>query len=87
MALRDRVEALIKSGLRNEVGIGPITTEVLAMTQRAARDDARAFVDFVLRHTWPERAKAHGADAVHDIIKHHPFAKENGSPEVTPGEE
>ncbi len=43
-----------------------------------AQQDAiisRAFVDFVLRHTWPERAKAHGYKVVHDIIKHHPFAQ------------
>lgn len=46
------------------------------------RADAQTFVDFVLRHTWPERAKAHGYDAVHSFIKYHPFAKANGTPEA-----
>ena len=41
---------------------------------RQQRDPSR-FVDFVLRHTWPERAKAHGHDVVHALIKHHPFAR------------
>lgn len=40
--------------------------------------EAAAFVEFVLRHTLPERAAAHGAEMVHDIIKHHPFAKAHG---------
>lgn len=39
---------------------------------RQQRDQGR-FVDFVLRHTLPERAKAHGYDVVHSLIKHHPF--------------
>lgn len=43
---------------------------------RQARDPAR-FVDFVLRHTWPERAAAHGYETVHSIIKHHPFVTEH----------
>lgn len=38
-----------------------------------ALEEARAFVEFVLRHTMPARAKAHGAEAVHSIIAHHPF--------------
>lgn len=45
---------------------------------KCVRDEGaypRAFVEFVLRHTWPERAKAHGHEAVHDIIKNHPFAQ------------
>lgn len=45
--------------------------------------NARDFVDFVLRHTMPERAKAHGIETVHDIIKHHPFAKEHAPKEGT----
>lgn len=40
---------------------------------------AQHFVDFVLRHTWPERAKAHGFETVHSLIAHHPFAKAHGS--------
>ena len=40
--------------------------------------EARAFVDFVLRHTYPERATAHGAEAVYSIIKNHPFAQAYG---------
>ena len=43
-------------------------------------EQAKQFVDFVLRHTWPERAKAHGFKAVYDIIRHHPFAKLFASP-------
>lgn len=46
------------------------------MTRPQIENRAREFVNFVLRHTWPERADAHGAKAVHSIIKHHPFAKE-----------
>jgi hypothetical protein len=42
------------------------------------REEAAAFVDFVLRHTMPERATAHGAETVHSIIKHHPFVTEHG---------
>lgn len=47
-----------------------------AETIRSMQKRASTFVDFVLRHTWPERATAHGAEAVHSIIKHHPFAQE-----------
>lgn len=49
----------------------------LQLQARIARQDkdAAAFVDFVLRHTLPERAAAHGAETVHEIIRHHPFAK------------
>lgn len=43
------------------------------------RQSAASFVDFVLRHTLPERATAHGAETVYSIIKHHPFAKAHGS--------
>lgn len=42
------------------------------------RRQSASFVEFVMRHTWPERATAHGADAVHRIIKHHPFPQEHG---------
>lgn len=50
-----------------------------AAASAAERAEARAFVDFVLRHTWPERAKAHGVETVHSIIKHHPFALSHAS--------
>jgi len=52
----------------------------LQLQARVARQEkeAAAFVEFVLRHTLPERATAHGAEAVHDMIKHHPFAKAHG---------
>ena len=52
---------------------------VLTESKDNARDP-RQFVDFVLRHTCPERAEAHGFAAVHSIIKHHPFAKAHASP-------
>lgn len=48
-----------------------------------SKKEAKAFIDFVLRHTWPERAKAHGHAVVHDIIKHHPFVIEHGSIDAT----
>ncbi len=48
-------------------------------TPRIPPGEAQAFVDFVLRHTWPERAKAHGFETLHSIIKHHPFAQEHRS--------
>lgn len=43
----------------------------------ALRKEAIAFVEFVLRHTWPERANDLGPETVHSIIKHHPFAKDH----------
>lgn len=44
--------------------------------------EAQAFVEFVLRHTWPERAKRHGPKVVHELIVHHPFAKLHMTPET-----
>ena len=49
-----------------------------AQNLEAHQEDARVFVEFVLRHTLPERAKAHGAEAVYSIIANHPFAKAVG---------
>lgn len=37
--------------------------------------EASAFVDFVMRHTWPERATKHGVQTVYDLIACHPFRK------------
>jgi hypothetical protein len=45
---------------------------------RSASEEARTFVEFVLRHTLPERATAHGAEEVYSIIAHHPFAQSYG---------
>lgn len=42
--------------------------------------DPRAFVDFVLRHTLPERARAHGPEAIYNLMRYHPFAKALASP-------
>ncbi len=60
------------------------TAEAIQMTAAEAklaieqRDrEAAAFVDFVQRHTWPERATRHGAETVYSPIKHHPFAKDH----------
>jgi hypothetical protein len=58
-----------------------------AMSLSAHIHEAEAFVEFVLRHTWPERATAHGAEAVHSIIKHHPFATEHSPKHVVDGED
>jgi hypothetical protein len=63
-------------------GCDPHADKVMAALQEEGYPtptEARAFVDFVLRHTWPERATAHGAETVHSIIKHHPFAKSHGT--------
>lgn len=40
---------------------------------------AAAFVEFVQRHTWPERHERHGAETVYSLIAHHPFAKDHGA--------
>lgn len=53
-----------------ETGVDAI---VRAVEQRDR--EAAAFVDFVLRHTWPERAARHGAATVYSLIENHPFAK------------
>lgn len=45
---------------------------------RQERDPQR-FVDFVLRHTLPERALQHSVATVHSLIKYHPFAQAYGS--------
>lgn len=58
-----------------------IYTAAAEIARLRQQRDAGRFVAFVLRHTWPERAKAHGAETVHSIIKHHPFAQAHGSPE------
>lgn len=54
--------------------ISQIAAEATLAVEQRDRE-AAAFVDFVLRHTWPERAARHGAETVHSLIKHHPFAK------------
>lgn len=38
------------------------------------QNEAEAFLDFVLRHTWPERAKEHGLRVLYNMILFHPFA-------------
>ena len=52
-----------------------IYTAASEIARLRAQRDTRRFVDFVLRHTWPERATAHGAETVHSLIKHHPFTQ------------
>lgn len=42
------------------------------------RESARRFAEFALRHTFPERAKAHGAATVYSILAHHPYVTDNG---------
>lgn len=36
---------------------------------------ARHFVEFALRHTWPDRAMARTPHETHSILRHHPFVK------------
>ena len=63
-------------------------TEIAAVIYTAASEIARLrderdperFIEFVLRHTLPERAKAHGADTMHSIIKYHPFVTSRAKP-------
>lgn len=45
---------------------------------REALKSAEHFADWALRHTWPERAKRNGPDAVYSILANHPFAKTLG---------
>lgn len=59
-------------------GVGCNCGGSAAIADRTAgptKSQSEAFVEFVLRHTWPARFQAHGAKVVHDLIKHHPFAK------------
>jgi hypothetical protein len=54
--------------------ISQIAAEATLAVEQRDRE-AAAFVDFVLRHTWPERAARHGAATVYSLIENHPFAK------------
>lgn len=51
------------------------STAIADRAEGPAKSSAETFVEFVLRHTWPERAKAHGYVTVHELILHHPFVK------------
>lgn len=46
-----------------------------SIDEKEATPDPHNFVEFVLRHTYPARAQAHGYKAVYDVIRHHPFAQ------------
>ena len=54
--------------------ISQIAAEATLAVEQRDRE-AAAFVDFVLRHTWPELASRHGAATVYSLIENHPFAK------------
>lgn len=63
---------------RNNFHYGRCMCQPNAPTYNELRErlkSAEHFADFVLRHTMPERAAAHGAETIHNIIANHPFAK------------
>lgn len=56
--------------------------DATADTFEEEMERAKHFVEFVLRQTWPERAQATGFEALHNVIKFHPFAKQYAPPPV-----